>query len=242
MSPDLPLQGSEFATIISAYAPPITSPDAVRDKFYEDLHVLLATVAKANKFTVLGDFSARVGTDHADGRGVLSPHGLRGFKDNGMLPLRTRAEHRLILTKTSFCLPMRKKLTWMHPRSRQWHPLAYVLVRRRDQRDVLVTKAIPRTDGWTDHRLVISKKRIRLQPRRKPQGRRPPGKLNIALFSLPAHHLHFSNELVQRLDNLPVAAAADDNTSVENRWCQLRDTVQSTPLAVLGRARRQHQD
>ncbi|BHF57272.1 hypothetical protein SprV_0100021300 [Sparganum proliferum] len=31
------------------------------------------------------------------------------------------------------------------------------------------------------------------------------------------------------------------NASVENRWCQLRDTIQSTVLAVLGRARRQHQ-
>ncbi|BHF76404.1 hypothetical protein SprV_0501950200 [Sparganum proliferum] len=94
--------------------------------------------------------------------------------------------------------------------------------------------------------------RIRLQPRRRPQGKRPPGKLNVALLSLPAHHLHFSNELAQRLDNLPIAAADDDaaaaaaaaaeNASVENRWCQLRDTIQSTALAVLGRARRQHQD
>ncbi|BHF78933.1 hypothetical protein SprV_0602205000 [Sparganum proliferum] len=72
------------------------------------------------------------------------------------------------------------------------------------------------------------------------------GKLNITYLSLPAHHLHFSNELAQRLDNLPVAAAAadddDENASVKNRWCQLRDTVQSTALAVLARARRQHQD
>nr|VZI37600.1 unnamed protein product [Spirometra erinaceieuropaei] len=45
----------------------------------------------------------------------------------------------------------------------------YVLVRRRDQRDVLVRKAIAGADGWTDHRLVISKMRIRLQPRRRPQ-------------------------------------------------------------------------
>ncbi|BHF59700.1 hypothetical protein SprV_0100266100 [Sparganum proliferum] len=89
--------------------------------------------------------------------------------------------------------------------------------------------------------------RIRLQPRRRPQGKRPPGKLNVALLSLPAHHLHFSNELAQRLDNLPIAAADDaaaavENASVENRWCQLQDTIQSTALAVLGRARRQHQD
>nr|VZI46388.1 unnamed protein product [Spirometra erinaceieuropaei] len=246
MSLRLPLWGGKFVTIISAYAPLMSSPDAARDKFYEDLHALLATVSKADKLIVLGDFNARVGTDHVAWRGVLGPHALRGSNDNGLLFLRTCAEHRVILTNTFFCLPEREKATWRHPRSRQWHLLDYVLVRRRDQRDVLVTRAIAGADGWTDHRLVISKMRIRLQPRRRPQGKRPPGKLNIALSSLPAHHLHFSNELAQRLDNLPIAAAADaaaaENASVENRWCQMRDTVQSTVLAVLGRARREHQD
>ncbi|BHF63282.1 hypothetical protein SprV_0200627400 [Sparganum proliferum] len=250
MSLRLPLWGGTFAIIISVYAPPMTSSDAVKDKFYEDLHALLATVSKADKLVVLGDFSDRVGTDHTAWRGVMGPHGLRGSNDNGLLLLRTCAEHRLILTNTFFCLPEREEATWRHPRSRQWHLLDYVLVRRRDQRDVLVTKAIAGADGWTDHRLVISKMRIRLQPRRRPQGKRPPGKLNIALLSLPAHHLRFSNELAQRLDNLPIAAVAAaeavdvaaENASMENRWCHLRDTIQSTALAVLGRARRQHQD
>nr|VZI51122.1 unnamed protein product [Spirometra erinaceieuropaei] len=223
----------------------MSSPDAVaRDKFYEDLHALLATVSKADKVIVLGDFNARVSSDHTAWRGVLGPHGLRGSNDNGLLLLRTCAEHRLILTNTFFCLMEREKATWKHPRSRQWHLLDYFLVRRRDQRDVLVAKAIAGADGWTDHRLVISKMRIRLQPRRRPQGKRSPGKLNVALLSLPAHHLHFSNELAQRLDNLPIAvdAAAAENASVENSWCQLRDTVQSTALSVLGCAPRQHQD
>nr|VZI48969.1 unnamed protein product [Spirometra erinaceieuropaei] len=88
--------------------------------------------------------------------------------------------------------------------------------------------------------------RICLQTRRRPQGKRPPGKLNTTLLSLPAHHLHFINELAQRLANLPVAAtaaaAANENASVENWWCRLRDTVQSTAMAVLDRARRQRQD
>nr|VZI50230.1 unnamed protein product [Spirometra erinaceieuropaei] len=246
MSLRLPLRrgGGRFATIIGAYAPPMTSPDAAAgDKFYEDLHALLATVSKADKLIVLGDFNARVGRDHTAWRGVLGPNVLRGSNDNGLLLLRTCADGRLTLTSTFFCLPEREKATWRHPRSRQWHLLDYVLVRRRDQRDVLVTKAIAGADGWTDHRLAISKMRIRLQPRRRPQGKRPPGKLNVALLSLPAHHLHFSNELAQRLDNLPIAdAAAAENASVENRRCQMRDTVQSTAVAVLGRAPRQHQD
>nr|VZI38040.1 unnamed protein product [Spirometra erinaceieuropaei] len=66
MSLRLPLRrGGKFATIISAYAPPMSCPDAAaRDKFYEDLHALLATVSKADKLIVFGDFNTRVGTDH----------------------------------------------------------------------------------------------------------------------------------------------------------------------------------
>nr|VZI40616.1 unnamed protein product [Spirometra erinaceieuropaei] len=59
------VRGVEFATVISAYTPPMTSPGVARDKFYDDLHVLLATMPEADKLIVLRDFNARVGTDHA---------------------------------------------------------------------------------------------------------------------------------------------------------------------------------
>ncbi|BHF81477.1 hypothetical protein SprV_0702460700 [Sparganum proliferum] len=97
----LPLRrGGKFATIISAYAPPMSSPEGARDKLYEDLHTLLSTVSKADMLAVLGDFSARVGTDPAAWRGLLGHHGLRGSNDNGLLLLRTYAEQPL----TVFCL------------------------------------------------------------------------------------------------------------------------------------------
>ncbi|BHF58057.1 hypothetical protein SprV_0100100600 [Sparganum proliferum] len=179
------------------YVPPMTSPDAEKDKLYEDMRALLAIRPKADKLIALGDFNNPVGTDHAAGRGVLGPRGLDGSNDNDLLILRTCSEHRLTLTNTYVCLPEREEATWMRPRSRQWHRLDYVLVQRRDRRDVLVTKAIPSADG---------------------------------------------NELAQRLASIPVAAAADGNASVENRWYQLWGTVLLTALAVLGHARRQHQN
>ncbi|VDL92061.1 unnamed protein product [Schistocephalus solidus] len=138
--------GRPFDTIISAYAPPMTSSDAAKDKFYEDLHALY-------KMIFLGDFNARVGTGHAARQEVLGPHGLGSCKDNGLLLLRTCAEHRFLLTNTFFRLPTREKATWMHSRSRRWLLLDYVLVRRRDRQDVLGTNAIRDADGWTDHRL-----------------------------------------------------------------------------------------
>ncbi|BHF60203.1 hypothetical protein SprV_0100316600 [Sparganum proliferum] len=226
----LPLRIGKFATIISVYTLSMTGADAARDKFCQNLCALLATVLKADKVIASGDFDALVRTDHAAWRGVLCLHCLNGSNDNGQVILRICAEHRLILTNTFFHIPMREKATCMHPRSSHWHLLLLTM----DRRDVLVTGAISVVDGWTDHRLVINEMRIRLQSRSKPQGNRPRGKLNIALLSLPAHHLHFGSELAQRLDNLLIAAAAEaidvaaENASVENRWCQLRDTIQST--------------
>ncbi|VDL86332.1 unnamed protein product [Schistocephalus solidus] len=239
MSLRLPLRGDHFATIISAYAPPMTSSDEAKDKFYEDLHAMLATVPNVGKLIVLGDFNARVWMDHVACQVLLGPHGLGSCNDNGLLLLRTCAELRLLLTNTFFRLPTREKATWMHPRSRRWQLLDYVLVRRRDRQDVLVTKAICDANGWKDHGLVISKMRLRLQPRRRPQGKRPRGKLNTLLLNLPAHCFDFSNQITKNLENLH---APDNYATVETRWCQLRNFIQSTALDVLGRERRQHED
>ncbi|BHF76563.1 hypothetical protein SprV_0501966100 [Sparganum proliferum] len=49
-----------------------------------------------------------------------------------------------------------------------------------------------------------------------------------------------SKELTQRLANFPVSAGED--ASVENRWCQLRGTVQSTAIDFVGHACLQRQD
>nr|VZH97134.1 unnamed protein product [Spirometra erinaceieuropaei] len=106
----LPLQGGRFATIVSAYVPPMTSPDAARYKFYEDLHTLPVTVTKADYLIVLCDFNVRVGTDHDAWRGALDPHGFDGSNDNGILLLQTCTQHHLILTNT-FHLPTREETT-----------------------------------------------------------------------------------------------------------------------------------
>ncbi|BHF64824.1 hypothetical protein SprV_0200783100 [Sparganum proliferum] len=121
----------------------MTSPDAAKNKFYDDLHALLASVPKADKLIVLGDFNVRVDIDHAVWKGEMGAHGLDGSNDNGLLLLRTCAGHRLILINIYFRLPMRGKVKWMHHRSRHWHLMDW----RRDRRDVLVTKAIPGADG-----------------------------------------------------------------------------------------------
>ena len=64
------------------------------------------------------------------------------------------AEHGLNITNTLFRLANKHKTTWMHPRSKQWHLIDYVIVRQRDIRDVLITRAMRGAECWIDHRLI----------------------------------------------------------------------------------------
>ena len=52
------------------------------------------------------------------------------------------AEHRLLITNTTFRMKNKHKTSWMHPRSKHWHLLDYVITRQRDRADVLLTRAI----------------------------------------------------------------------------------------------------
>ena len=60
----LPLSGKRHATIVNAYAPTMTNPDEVKDKFCDDLDTVISATPRTDKLILLGDFNARVGIDH----------------------------------------------------------------------------------------------------------------------------------------------------------------------------------
>jgi len=64
--------------------------------------------------------------------------------------------------------------TWMHSRSKHWHLLDYVIVRRSDCRNVHLTRAMSGAECWTDHRLVRSSIQFNIRPpvrKRQPKKR-----------------------------------------------------------------------
>ena len=158
----LPLSDKRQATLISAYAPTMTNSDGTKDKFYEELDSLLGSVSKADKLLLLGDFNARVGSDHQAWPDIIGKHGIGNCNSNGHLLLQTCSTHKLVITNTLFQLASRKKSTWMHPRSKHWHMLDYVITRQADKRDIRVTKAMCGAECWTNHHLVISKLKMHI--------------------------------------------------------------------------------
>ena len=172
----LPIEGNRFATLISAYAPTMTNPDNTKEKFYEDLKNLIEKTPRADKLIILGDLNARVGTDWKTWKGVLGKHGIGKNNSNGDLLLETCSTYGLLITNTCFQLPKRNRTSWMHPRSKHWHMIDYIIVRQRDRQDVRVTKTMCGADCWTDHRLLISKMNLQIKPPKRPQGKKVPKK------------------------------------------------------------------
>ena len=108
------------------------------------------------------------------------------------------AEHKLLITNTVFRLPTRRNTSWMHPRSKQWYFIDHVLVRRKDGQDVRVTKTVCGADCWTDHRHVVSKLSLHIQPVRRPQGKKVLKKLDVSKLKQGSKRQAFVNDLCSR--------------------------------------------
>ena len=152
----LPLQGCSLS-IISAYAPTLAKGDEEKEIFYSLLNDAIKAVPSSHKLLVMGDFNARVGTDYLSWENVIGKHGVGRENSNGTLLLSLCTQHDLTITNTIFQQANRHKTTWMHPGTKEWHMIDYVITRRRDIQDVHHTRAMCGSCTWSDHRLVRAK-------------------------------------------------------------------------------------
>ncbi|XP_037803548.1 craniofacial development protein 2-like [Penaeus monodon] len=138
MSMCLPLKNERYVTLFSVYALTLQAEPAEKDRFYLELGSHLQSIPADDKVIFLGNFNARVGQDVDAWKGVLGKHGVGNCNDNGRSLLELCTEQQLVITNTIFQQKDKLKTTWMHPRSKHWHLIDYVVVRLMD---VLHTRA-----------------------------------------------------------------------------------------------------
>ena len=161
----IPLKQGRYLTLIGVYAPTLVSDDVVKDDFYGHLQLLTQTVPKEDKLIILGDFNARVGSSKDLWEGVIGDHRTGKRNENGLRLLTYCASNELSITNTMFKLKDIHKTSWMHPRSKLWHLLDYVIVRQRDRHAVLITRAMRGAVGYTDHNMIRTKLKMEIKPK-----------------------------------------------------------------------------
>ncbi|XP_060759866.1 uncharacterized protein LOC132870238 [Neoarius graeffei] len=232
----LRLSNNQMTTAVSAYAPTLDSQDEDKEAFYASLDQVLSNILKEDKILLLRDFNARVGKDHKLWKGTLGKEGVGNTNSNGTLLLSKCAERELVVTNTLFCQRNRFKTSWMHPRSKCWHLIDYVIVRARDRKDVNITRAMTcANDCWTDHHLIHSTMNIQLHQKRRTQRKQTRSKFNIDSLGDTERVQQLQKTLLERL---PEEYPED----VEEHWKTLKTILLETCMDTLGYKTRKHQD
>ena len=129
------------------------------------------------------------------------------------------------------------KVTWMHPRSKHWHMLDYIITRHQDLSEILDTRAMRGADCWTDHVLLRCQARFAVH---KPVRKKPScikRKFDVSRLKCTGIQSELQEKLCELLPALPV-----DTDTAEHAWTVFRDAVFSAPETALGFCKRKHQD
>ncbi|XP_051627116.1 uncharacterized protein LOC127462510 [Manacus candei] len=234
----LPLHNKQHLVVFSIYAPTLQVDPVEKDKFYADLRRLTQKVPADDKIIILGDFNVRVGKNFESWKGILGKHGVGNCNDNGRLLLEFCAEQQLTITNTIFQQKDSLKTTWMHPRSKHWYLINYVLVRRRDVRDVHHTRVMPSAECQTDHRLVRCKLNFNLKFKSK-RGSIPRRRLQVNNLQSATVRDRFQANFQTRLENHPTDST---DSSPETIWHHIKNSILQSSEESLGFSLKKNKD
>ena len=140
-----------------------------------------------------------------------------------------------------FQLQNKFKTSWMHPRSKHWHLIEFVIVRRSDFRCVKIIPAMRGADCWTDHRLIRSQlsMRVRHPARMKQPCKRP----NTNALLTEEVRGNFQRTMNHQLEGLSKPSEGPpDRPKLTAEWESIKDTILSTMKSILGVMHKRHQD
>ena len=126
--------------IFSIYAPTLCSPQETKDQFYEELDDKIKLIPKSEHIFLLGDFNARVGSEHSTWPECLGHFGVGKMNENGQIVLQLYSYHKLCITNTFFKTKPLHNVSWRHPRSGHWHQLDMIITRKTALNNILHTQ------------------------------------------------------------------------------------------------------
>ena len=120
---------SGLVNIVTAYTTTLYSNPDVKDQFYNVLDHTIGMLIPSEHIYLLGDFNARVGTEHNTWPTCIGHHGVGKINENGERLLELCCNRNICVTNTYFQVKHKHCVSWMHPRSHQWHLLDLVITK-----------------------------------------------------------------------------------------------------------------
>ncbi|XP_069193060.1 craniofacial development protein 2-like [Procambarus clarkii] len=102
-----------MVSLINAYAPTLISSSEAKGEFYDDLGLTLRDIPQQEPVFFLGDFNARVGSDHSSWPSYLGQFGK--MHESGQRLLEFWCRHDLCIIISFFDTKPQHKVSWRHP-------------------------------------------------------------------------------------------------------------------------------
>ena len=225
-----------FMTIISAYAPTAKATPSTKQGFSNNLQTALNSVPHTDILVMLGDFNARVGRRDRNSElweKVLGFHGLEERNLAGEEFLEFCTINNLSIMNTWF---QKKPIflgTWMHPATKKYHMIDYVVMRTCQSKLCCDVQVMRGANCWSDHQMLRAKLTLRLPHSiKKHQDKATP----FAIYKLHSSMVResYSDSLSTSLNSIP----AYSRSSSEAKWDILKKCILDTAEESIGRERK----
>ena len=127
----------------------------------KDLQDLLELTPKKDVFFIIGDWTAKVGSQEIPG--VTGKFGLGVQNEAGQRLIEFCQENSLVITNTLFQQHKRRLYIWTSPDGQYRKQIDYILCSQRWRSSIQSAKTRPGADCGSDHELLIAKFQLKLK-------------------------------------------------------------------------------
>ena len=196
-----------FIHIASGYAPHSGKPRDERDAFLETVQEVERSVPKADLLLLCADVNASTGTVKRNVPGwqfadrqraaVLGQHGLPHVNVAGTNLVTALAESKLCVVNTFFQQHFNRHGSWRHMRTKNWHDLDRIIVRRSDLPFIKSCGTFSAMVD-SDHRCVKVVVRLPLHKGKKRKKKKPRSRVVRSKLQTPGASARFVSAVVQK--------------------------------------------
>ena len=224
----IPLVGGRYLTIISVYAPTLSSSEEVVTSFYQALRTVVTGIPKNESVVILGDFNARIGSN-SDTWKPIGPYGIGNVNSNGLLLLQLCTELDMVIANTFFYQQEEHRATWFHPQSKHGHQIDFIVCRQSDLRNFCKVKVMRGAECDTDHMMVRAKLKISIRRKSRSNGVKVPKRIDVSKLKDP----EIRNALKDGFDQIDFSGCD---------WESFKNIVFEKGAETLGMRVTKHQD
>jgi Reverse transcriptase (RNA-dependent DNA polymerase)/Domain of unknown function (DUF6451)/Endonuclease/Exonuclease/phosphatase family len=224
--------------VIQCYAPTNESEEEEKDDFYERLLALVQARPRKNILILMGDFNAKIGSNNRGYEEIMGKQGIGERNDNGERFADLCATTNLAIGGSLFPHKNIHKATWVSPDLRTTNQIDHVCIGKKFRRSLQDVRVKRGADAASDHHLLVA--RIQLKLKRHYTGQTSQRLYyNTSLLKDKSKQEEFKITLSNKFQVLNELL---DEETIDGKWKELKEAVQTTCQEVLGNRKQVHKE